>query len=60
MGKDAFSKVESSFSAVESQTDRKSFKMAIHSTLKSLSSHRRLFRPDRVAVIYSHRDTCLK
>lgn len=60
MGKDAFSKVGPSLGAAGSQTDRKSFKMAIHSTLKSLSSHRGLFRPDRVAAIYSQRDTYIK
>lgn len=60
MRKEAFCKVGPSLSAAGSQADRKSFKIAIHSSLKSLSSHHRLFRPDRVAVIYSHRDTYIK
>ena len=60
VGGHAFSKVEPSLTAAESQGDRKSFKMAIHSTLKSLSSHQRLLKPDRVAVIYSHGDTYIK
>lgn len=47
VGKDTFSKVEPSHSAAESHTDRKSLTLAIHSTLKSLSSHQRLLRPDR-------------
>lgn len=34
VGKDTFSKVESSHSVAESHTDRKSFKLAVHSSLK--------------------------
>ena len=39
VGKGAFSKLEPSHNATEIHTDRKSLKLAIHSTLKSLTSH---------------------
>lgn len=38
-------------------TDKKSLKLAIHSTLKSLSHHQRHLRLDREELSYIHRGT---
>lgn len=52
-GNDNLSKVESFYWAVATQTERKSAKLTIHSTLKSLSNHQKLLRLDSISHIFT-------